>query len=189
MGRTIFQLLAAQAAGEPLSDVDVERLTRHHEEVATAFRRLDAMFPERWGEWAEPGTETEALRQRILSGLDARDAPELREIIHLLLASLVEAFDDTVARWSGRDRHQRQRRRRGGHRSGEKRREDATAIVRAVEQIKASNPRLTDRAVARRYLRDHDPAWQAGTDGERSRKLDNFQRLIRRARKKTADTN
>ena len=151
-------------------------------------KEVDDAFYASYGEGTLKGLPPElqgpgGVGRRKLT-LDAKDATELREIVRLLLATVGYWFDDTVARWSGRDRWQRQRKRRGGQQSGEKRREEALAILQAIQKIKAGNLALTDHAAARVYLRTHDPAWEAGTEEERFQKLSTLLRSLSRARKK-----
>jgi hypothetical protein len=162
--RTIHQLLVAQAAGDPLTPAELERLADHDHALRRALTGL------------RPSAEFEPLKQQILGALDQLDAPELRALVRALVANL-ELVDTQSARAEGQRHRNRRDKRRGGQRSGAARRETAASVLADIEDMKAANPALSDKAAARRYLRDSDGTW----DDE---KVTNLVQRLRRARQK-----
>ena len=186
MTRPIDDLIRALNAGDPLTKADAQRLNRHLDQLDRISETLEAnRSPEdvARAQNADESALFDDYRRNILRQLDTYSVPELRELVCELLA-FAGAYVARHAATEGRTHRSRTHKQKGGQRSGQTRRSAATSVFASLDEMKARDSTLTDAAAARRYLRQHDPNWQIGTDEERERKVERLTRSVRRFRKK-----
>jgi len=186
MRRSIYDLVAAEAAGEPLSPTDAKRLSRYrHDGVRRTLAVLDAFGPGlKAAQTATLGFDAAVFRDWVLHDLETKNAAALRDIVRALLM-MIEFDASFFAAMSGEGRRANQRQRKGGRNSASARRQAAEAILLAIKDRQARNPALTLTTAVRSYLKDTDPEWLRDSDIERQRKVAAYERRLRRARKKT----
>lgn len=186
MRRAIHELLAAVAAGDPLTTAEAQRLARHERQVGRLLKTLtrDAPLPpEEWAN-AETGDEYAELRQTILRDLNRKSRAELRALVRWLV-DVLGVTDDFRAELKGIKRRRRKERQLGAKQAAEKRRQKARSLFDFVKAERQLSPEKTDDVLVRRYLREHDQDWSSATDEERERKIASAGRRLRRARKNT----
>lgn len=185
MGRTILDLITADAAGEQLSTDEVQQIENHHWDFLGAWAELSALL-QRYGPFEMPTQFTQDLHRRILQLAGVMEHPsDLRELIRVL-ADVAKFADSYTSELSGVKLRRARERRRGAAVAAQQKRNKGIDLLREVQNIQAKDPDLSDTAAARKYLhRDDDFAKQPRQ--EQARQVASLTHRIHRAKKK-ADT-
>jgi len=97
---------------------------------------------------------------------------------HAMLIELVTHLPTHDLAEQAREQH-----RTAGRGGGRAKREAATALWRAVQQVKIQHPDLSWKAATRKWLHQTDPAWITLTDDQKDKRVTADLRRITRAKK------
>jgi hypothetical protein len=183
MARTISDLITAAFAGEALTAPDLRRLARYFHHTDRIDRILMRGVSQGDITRSKRMTLAEGFaeqRRTLLRNLRTYTVDELRGHVRQLLV-LLGMFVELAAGQEGTKRRQRRHRTHGVEQAALARREALAELRQEVARIKATHPSLTTRrAVAKQYLQDEDPDWDALSHDQRERKIDSLTRRLRR---------
>jgi hypothetical protein len=183
LGRTIYRLLVAEAAGDPLSAEEREQLATHSRTLwrnAMAVRRVLGLDQD-----PLPFDEQhEAVLKRIRYLSDTTDDPAKLRELNLLLVEIVESFQAIMAQEEGRFLRERRGHQQGQRQTVQTKREAGLELRREIEDIRKRHPSAKLTAAARTYLRETEPAWGALSAEQQSKRIKSLVKRLGRAQKK-----